>query len=154
MKAFEFRLQTKLEITERQEDIAKAELFEKQMIYDEALAQLNELLDNMEDINNTLRGKTGHSLHIDEIIVLKEYQLVLKDRIIEQELVVAEAETVMELARLALLEIVKERKALTRLREREYKDYMLEFMRVEQGEIDEVATTRYWRTNIRRNDDA
>ncbi|MGE5415973.1 MAG: flagellar export protein FliJ [Acidobacteriota bacterium] len=154
MKVFEFRLQTKLEITERQEDIAKAELFEKQMIYDEALAQLNELCDSMEELNNTLRGKTGHRLHIDDIIVLKQYQLVLKDRIIEQEAVVAEAETIMELARLALLEIVKERKTLTRLREREFKEYMREFMRVEQGEIDEVATTRYWRANIRRNDDA
>lgn len=145
MKAFEFRLQTKLDITGRQEDIARVEVAEKQKAYQCALDKLESLIQYMEDLHRMLRQKNRSSLSVQEVIAVKEYQGVLKERISDQKKVVKQAESELEEAQQVLLEIMKERKTLDRLREREYFEYLCEVMRQEQNQIDEVAIAQYIR---------
>lgn len=145
MKAFEFRLQTKLDITERQEDIARVEVAERQKAYQSAVDKLESLIQHMEDLHGMLRQKNNGSLPVQEVIAVKEYQGVLKERISYQRKVVKQAESELEEAQQVLLEIMKERKTLDRLREREYFEYLCEVMRQEQNQIDEVAIVQYIR---------
>lgn len=150
MKAFEFRLQTKLDLTNRQEDMAKEEARKKQADYDSEFDLLNSMLDMMAQLYDRLRKKRGHSLRVDEVIVLNNFMKVLKTNIENQELAVKRAEIALERARQELLEIMKERKTLEKLKENEYKEYLQEMLRLEQVVLDEVAITRYSRGNKRQ----
>jgi len=49
----------------------------------------------------------------------------------------------MEEVRGELVEIMKERKIMEKLRTRHYQEYMREFLREEQKQIDEMATTGF-----------
>ncbi|MGE5397841.1 MAG: flagellar export protein FliJ [Chitinophagales bacterium] len=143
MKVFEFRLQTKLDLTCRQEDIAKAETYAKQRVFDFECEVLDSLHSSQMELFNILRSQKG-GFKIDELVLYKDFQKVLRDKIVQQKETVLRAEELLEEARMVLMEIMKERKTLERLREKEYQSYLEEFMRIEQKIIDEAAVSRYW----------
>lgn len=145
MKAFEFRLQTKLDITSRQEDMAKEEVRKRQADYDRELEVLTTMLNMLAELHDRLRAKKGQSLRVDEVIVLTNFTKVLKNDIENQALAVRQAEMALERARQELLEIMKERKTLEKLKENEYQEYLQEMLRLEQGVLDELAITRHVR---------
>ncbi len=146
MRAFEFRLQTKLDLTCRQEELAKEEVFLKQQVFNKEWELLNQLIEQREDLNNSLRNQSGQSLRIVELIIFKDFQKLLRELLNKQEARVNEAEKALDKARAALLEKVKERKTLEKLREKEFQEYRQEFVRIEQSLIDEVALGRFWRS--------
>ncbi|MGE5422099.1 MAG: flagellar export protein FliJ [Ignavibacteriales bacterium] len=152
MKAFEFRLQTKLDLTIQQEEVAKEEVRKRQAVYDTEYDLLSTMLDLMAELHDRLRAKKGQSLKVDEVIVLNNFIKVLKTNIENQEMVVSEAERALELSRETLLQIMKERKTLEKLKENEYKEYMLEFMRLEQVVIDELAIGRHKRNEANKSE--
>lgn len=152
MKVYAFRLQTKLDITLRQEDIAKNELRDMQAVYDHELIVLQRLKDYQTELFGDIRGKRGY-LRIDDLILLKDYLKVLAEEIDNQNRVVCEAEENLEKARQHFMEIMRERKALEKLKERDYQEYLKEIIREEQALIDEVAIVRFWRSGMRESDD-
>jgi flagellar FliJ protein len=68
---------------------------------------------------------------------------LLKVWIIEQEERVKQAEQEAEEKRLALVEAMKDRKALETVRERNYEDYKLEEKRSEQVVVDGIVSYQY-----------
>lgn len=144
MRAFEFRLQTKLDITLQQEELARVELVEKQAAYDREMAELQRLEAHLEAVYDSLRGKRG-GIHVDSFIITKDYVKFMREQIDNQYRVVEEAEQILEIARFHYMELVKERKALEKLYEREFQEYLREVNRAEQTLIDEVALSRFWR---------
>lgn len=147
MKAFEFRLQTKLDLTCRQEELAKEEVFLKQQIFNKEWDLLNQLIRQMQELNDSLRNQSGQSLRIVELIISKDFQKLLRELLNKQEARVNEAEKALDKAREVLIEKIKERKTLEKLREKEFQEYRQEFVRIEQSLIDEVALGRFWRSN-------
>ena len=67
----------------------------------------------------------------------------LKYRIRAQEKVIAQAEAFAEEKRLALVEAMKERKMLEKLKERHHELYMTEESRAEQKRVDEIVSYQY-----------
>jgi flagellar FliJ protein len=144
MKKFVFRLQTKLDLVRRQEDQAKENLRLKQTRYQRELASLHSLHQKMRSLEAKWRDFNGKILSVDELILYRRYKEILNERIVLQQEKVYECSLLVEEARKVLLEILKEKKTLEKLRARQYREYWREVMRQEQILIDEVAVRGFY----------
>ncbi len=147
MKPFVFRLQTALDIKLKEEDKQKVELKKATKIYKKNLKLLKNLRDRLIEIQDILRGKQIKKMDILEIKNCQDYIPVLHERIKQQETVTESYRRDMEQIRSKLIGMMKERKILERLKTRHYQEYMKEYLRSEQNQIDELATTRYLHKN-------
>ncbi len=142
MKAFTFRLQTSLDVRCRQEDQQKQVLHQMIASYEASKEVLNSYLIRQEQLFVRIRQlQTGH-LDVPELTSSQNYVLVVKNQIEQQLLIVEQYRQAVEEARAKLLEIVKARKILEKLKERHYTEYRLEVLREEQKLIDEMAAGR------------
>ncbi len=147
MKPFVFKLQTALDLKLKEEDLQKEELHKATRIYKQNLKQLRSLQGRLVEIQDLLRGKQVKKIEILEIKRCQDYIPVLHDRIKQQEEVTENSRRKMEQVRGKLLAVMKERKILEKLKARHYREYMREFRREEQKQIDEMATVRYVHKN-------
>ena len=143
MKKFAFKLQTALDLKLKAEDRKKEELVTATGIYQENLCKLAELKARLNEIQGVLRGKQERNVDVFEIGWYQDYIPVLNEHIEQQCLYTEESRLDMETIRFELIELMKERKILEKLRDRNYKEYMREFLREEQKQIDEMATTGF-----------
>ncbi len=143
MKKFVFKLQTALDLKLKAEEIKKEELVTVTGIYKESCRVLESLKTRLAEIQDMVRGKQGEQLDVTEIKRCQEYIPVLNEHISQQALVTENHRTVMEQVRGELIQIMKDRKVLEKLKTRHYQEYMREFLREEQKQIDEMATTGF-----------
>lgn len=143
MKPFVFKLQSALNLKFREEDRLKERLHEANLVYRKNVSILAGLQCRLEEICNIIRGKQTDNLNIQEIRTCSEFIAVLNQRIVEQERVTEDSRIKMENVRSELLQIVRERKVMEKLKARHYKDYLNECLRQEQKEIDEMAMAGY-----------
>lgn len=143
MKPFLFKLQTALDIKLKEEDIQKEELYQATKVYKQNLRMLTGLKNRLVEIQDILRGKQVKNIDVLEIKNCQDYIPVLNERIKQQEEKTEDSRLEMEQVRSKLLEIMKKRKILEKLKNRHYDEYMREFLREEQKQIDEMATVGY-----------
>lgn len=143
MKPFVFKLQTALNLKIKEEDRVKEELRRLtnrcQEEFD-VLAALEERLGQLED---RLRRRQEARVDVAEIQRCLDYLPVMKDRILRQKEVIRRIKEEIEKTRQELVEIMRERKVLEKLRERHFAQYLVEVNREEQKIIDEMATNGY-----------
>lgn len=147
VKRFEYRLQTKLDLTVKQEEAARMELARCQREYRLQAAQLNRLYQKQSSVYERMRGSQRQVVELSQVVLLKNYLQVIKDNIRQQAEKVARAQVEVDRAHEELLGVMVERKTLQKLREKKWHEYIQEFNRQEQKAIDEVAMTTYWRVN-------
>lgn len=147
MKRFEFGLQTKLDVTVTREDQAKQELALRRAQLDSEKRRLQALEAEREQCYQRLRQGQQEVLQLDQLALVKSYLPRLKERIAAQAEQVRRAENEVQAAQQRLQELMQERKALEKLRDKEYAEYQQEVLRQEQLVIDEVAITGYWRSS-------
>jgi len=147
MKPFVFKLQTALEVKLTEEDIFKEQLSDATEVYKHNLGILLGLRKRLREIQGILRGNQSSELDIREIKNCQDFIPVLNDRIKAQETVTENSRQEMEGIRRQLVEIMKERKVLEKLRFRHYQEYVRESLREEQKQIDEMATVGHIRKN-------
>ncbi|PKM47623.1 MAG: flagellar export protein FliJ [Firmicutes bacterium HGW-Firmicutes-8] len=143
MKPFLFKLQTALDIKLKEEDIQKEKLYQATKVYKQNLRMLTGLKNRLVEIQDILRGKQVKNIDVLEIKNCQDYIPVLNERIKQQEEKTEDSRLEMERVRSKLLEIMKKRKILEKLKTRHYQEYMREFLREEQKQIDEMATIGY-----------
>lgn len=143
MAKFVYRLQSYLNLKEQVEELKKNE-------YGYALRRLEEerqkklqLEAEQETIVKIFRKSLLVSIKPVDIRRFNNRIELLKVWIIEQEQRVKQAEQEAEEKRLALVEAMKERKALETVRERSYEDYKLEEKRNEQVVVDGIVSYQY-----------
>jgi flagellar FliJ protein len=143
MAKFVYRLQSYLNLKEQVEELKKNE-------YGYALRRLEEerqkklqLEAEQEAIVEIFRKSLLVSIKPVDIRRFNNRIELLKVWIIEQEQRVKQAEQEAEEKRLALVEAMKERKALETVRERSYEDYKLEEKRNEQVVVDGIVSYQY-----------
>jgi len=143
MKPFVFKLQTALDIKLREEDAQKQKLHRLTEIY----KKNSELLENMkaqaEAVRDRIRVNQAQKLKVEEIKRCQDYLPVLNEKIKHHQEVTENSRLDMERTRNGLLETMKERKVLEKLRTRHYQEYVRECLREEQKQIDEMATIGY-----------
>ncbi|MCS6948885.1 MAG: flagellar export protein FliJ [Armatimonadota bacterium] len=140
MRRFEFSLQQVLEYRQRREEQmlrafaeAQAQLAHERSVLDRLLTEREACL---------YRSQRQNRLTIEILTVEQNYLSALEERIEVQRERVAQAERTLEERRQALIEAQRERKALERLREKQYEQWRQEMLRAEQKALDELATTR------------
>lgn len=140
MRRFEFSLQKVLDYRQRREEQALRAFAEAQAQLAQERAVLESLLHEREACLR--RSQRRHRLMMSMLTVEQTYLSALEERIVVQRERVTQAERLLEERRQALLEAQRERKALERLREKQYEQWRQEMLRVEQKALDELATMR------------
>lgn len=142
MKKFTFKLQTKLDIAEAQEKLAAEQLVLK-------ITERNNIIDNLNLNINKLKSLENSVRHLPfkQTLVVKEYLPVVRKYIQELNHELIKAEERVEVARNILIECKKETKTLTKLKEKEWAEYLQELNIEEQKEIDEIAINNHFRNN-------
>lgn len=143
MKPFVFKLQTSLDVKLKHEEMQKEKLNEATQVYRNNLERLHRLKERLMEIQDILRGKQKETLDIIDIKNYQDYIPVIDERIREQENITEVSRKEMEENRHRLVEIMRERKVLEKLKAKHYQEYMKEWLREEQKQIDEMATIRY-----------
>ena len=143
MKKFIYPLQSVLNLKEKMESQEKV-LFQAAMAElrkeEEELALLEQRKFEYEEL---LRESVSSRLDLLRVKTNKEAIEVMKELIRQQTGKVRKAERHAEIARKRLEEAMKERKTLERLREDAFAEYMKEYEKEEQKEIDELVSFRH-----------
>jgi flagellar FliJ protein len=146
VKVFRYRLQTSLNVRCRQEEQQKLVLQEKILHHEEGIMELNQMLARLENSYNRIRQLQIGNLNLRELEANNDFVIILTAQVEQQKLEVEYRRKAVEAAREKLLEIVKARKILEKLKEKHFEEYRLEMLREEQRVIDEMAArgTRVW----------
>lgn len=140
MKKYSFRLQTLLKIRELYEEQAERDFRIALQDLTSAVEVLDELRSRLAQTTKELNQVRQKRLDVSVHMLYDEYCKWLRERLQQQLLAVAAAEREVERYREVLLEKMKERKAIEKLRMRDYDRYLQELRRFEQGVIDDLGT--------------
>lgn len=151
MKPFEFKLQTSLCLKQKEEDRVKEELQIISSRYQEETRHLMLLAEQSVQLEDRLRKSQEAMVDVVETRLCLDYLPVMRGRIEGQQELVNLARAEMESIRQKLVEIMRKRKVLEKLKERHYTQYQLELTREEQKIIDEMATNGYNRKDAGLN---
>lgn len=148
MKPFKFRLQTKLNLASREEQLAKEEMQLRVRERDLIQSELEQIIDKQLEMEESIKQLMQEGFCVDKYMLFKDYLPVLKEcRIIKEE-DLARAEQDVESARIILIEKTRETQTLSKLREKEWYIYLQELQKEEQQVIDEIAINSHYRKNL------
>ena len=143
--AYQFKLEAVLTYRQNLEDMAKEKLVREEFIlrnHIEGLARLKEerqdMIKDFEERKKKSIPAALYSFYMDGI-QLKERAIHIQNNTIESQ------RQVVAKARQDLYEKVKGRKIIEKAKERDYQNYMKEFLRRSQNESDEMAILRFGR---------
>lgn len=143
MKKYEFRFKNILHVRELLEEQAEREFREAVIAYNTQLDRLEGLRAEAERLIGELYERRRGRIDVGVEMVYATYFTNLRERTEAQLLAVRAAEEEMELKRAALIEAMKERKVMEKLRLRDYDAWLLELKRWEQSMIDDLSTLRF-----------
>lgn len=147
MAKFVYRMQSILNIKNQMETQAKMELGQAQRRLMEEEERLSELYDRRRGYLEEGRRLRQEALKVQSLRD-NEYALARMEEFIEdQKLNVRKAEAEVEAARAKLEEIMKERKAQEKLRERAFEQFVRELNAQESKEVDELTSYTYGQKN-------
>lgn len=138
MKKFSFKLEKVLELREFEEEQAKIELG-KAIAETERINEELRLIAEKRVQNSKNRFSTGDVM---EQLAIENYITRLdseKERLLEE---LAQAELVVEQKRSVFAESLKNRKVISKLKEKRAAEYKKEFYKTEENEIDDVFTSK------------
>jgi len=139
MKRFGFSLQKVLNLREFEEDQAKNEL-------GKAIAESERIKAELEYValkrveSNTARGKTSD---MNEMMAIERFIVRLdlrKEELLEE---LAKAELVIEQKRQLFVEAMKNRKVVTKLKEKKEAEYKADMLKVEESAVDDIVGAKY-----------
>jgi flagellar FliJ protein len=145
-RVFKFRLQKVLEMREQREKLLSRQYNELLMQLEHERRLLLELQQLQAERREELAKKQRGAVEVHEVMNYFTYLEALAERIEEQVLRVREAEERAEEARQELLRASQERKAVEKLKEQQYDAWRKEQLRVEGVFLDEMASSRFNRT--------
>ncbi|MCR4440974.1 MAG: flagellar export protein FliJ [Peptococcaceae bacterium] len=139
---FRFRLASILRLKEYKEHLCRDEV--GKCLYNLYLAQNreNEIIQMLNKADEELKCLQEGVVNLQEIAIAWNYRKRLKKELTRQQAVVAEKQKELDEARGALLEAMKEKKVLEKLREKKRRDYLYEEDKKEQSLLDELAGCR------------
>lgn len=143
MKKFSYSLQNVLNLKEKMES-------QEKVLFQAAMAELRkeqEVLEELEQrklgYEERLRECVSTKLDLLSVKTNREAIEIMKDRIQQQVGRIRRAERHAEVARMRLEEAIKERKTLEKLKEDAFAQYMKDYEKEEQKEIDELVSFRH-----------
>ena len=141
MGKFKYSMQNILDIKIKLETQAKNEFSEANRAY--LIEKLEELFKKRAVYEAALKEQLSGSLNISEINICKKNINSLKSAIRTQLMNVKKAEDMLEVKRVALNELMKERKTHEKLRDKKFEDFQKEEKDNESKEIDQLVSFTY-----------
>lgn len=140
---YRFNLDSLLNYRRYQEDILQKELsdFKNQLVQHEQ--KLHQLKQDWRKYSRELSQQQQKGGTVSGLIMYFKYLDRLSMDIDNQKRLIAKAKKQFDRKRRELIEIVKKRKTLDRLKEKGFLTYQREMMRKDQNLMDEAAATRY-----------
>jgi len=142
-QGFKFRLQKVLEMREQREKLLHKRFMELLAAAEEEKRELEKLYRYQTQYREELNRKQRGAVDVNEVMQYLHYLEALARAIDEQILRVQEAEERAEEARRDLLKAQQEKKAVEKLKEKQYEDYLKEQQRAEVIFLDEVSSSRF-----------
>lgn len=145
MKPFKFKLQTSLDLEHHREEQQQKDLTEKIAIKNqqEMILQLYE--QQMVNLFEEIRSNQQQRVNVEQLRMQSEYLPILEGQTRDQAQVVSKCEHAVVASREKLLEVVRDRKVLEKLKVKHYEEYKKEIAREEQKMLDEMATNAFLR---------
>lgn len=140
MAGFKFRLQTLLKLKEQFEKNAKNELGVAIMKLEEEKSKLRVIEDNIDITTNDFREACSGVIRPEKIKDLKAYLEHLQLARDKQKENVKRQQKNVDIIRERLVEIMKERKVLENLKEKDFQEYLKEEAKKEQQQVDELVS--------------
>ena len=145
MSKFVYRMQNILNIKYKLEDQAKTEF----MLANQVLRQEEEKLQTLEErkkgYEEAVRQLLKNQLQVDRIKENQEAARRMEEFIREQKIRVAEAARQVEIKAAKLTELMQERKAQEKLKEKAFETFLQEENARESKEVDELVSFTYGR---------
>jgi flagellar FliJ protein len=148
MKAFHFRLQTKLDICQRQEQVTREEMHRRVAIRNQVLQELELLENRFQSLEQSIRELNANPGQFPKIMINRQYIPVLNQQIKTSEENLVLAEEAVEEVRMELIERMRETRTLEKLKDKAWHKYLHEMLLEEQKHIDEVAGTAHHRKSL------
>ncbi len=148
MRAFHFRLQTKLDICQRQEQVTREEMLRRVDIRNQVLQELELLENRFQSLEQSIREMNAGPGQFPRIMINRQYIPVLNQQIKASEENLALAEEAVEEVRMELIERMRETRTLEKLKDKAWHRYLHEMLLEEQKHIDEVAGTAHHRKSL------
>ncbi len=148
MQPFKFRLQTKLDISSREEQQIREELQLHIILRDQLQRELDEINFKINEIQADIKDLMMSRFSLEQFLILKNYLPIIRNMQANKKEELVRAQVAIVEIRNILIEKIKERKILQKLREKEWINYLMERNREEQKIIDELAINNHFRKNI------
>ena len=140
---YQFKLEALRRYRKHQEEVLQRELGDLQRFYEEAARKLNETVDRRRRTESELVCKQTEPGFASQVTLYERYLQDLEERINNQKKTVDKARKACTEKRALLLEVVKKRKTLERLKEHGLKVHIANLNHEEQKFIDEMAVNRF-----------
>ncbi len=147
MAKFIFKLQSILNIRIQQEDSKKNELGKAIQLLEVERKKLDGLEYLLEETVKRFNEKTKKST-VHELIEYNEYLSLLNSRIKTQKENVNNAALYVDKVREELIQAVKERKILEKLKEKKHDEYLIEQKKLEQKTNDEIISYNHNESSV------
>lgn len=143
MAVFKYRLQNVLDIKYRMEDQARAAFASAQAKLDEEEAKRDALVGRLHDYEEAGRKMREDILNVYDMRDNTRAIDIIKGQIAAQEKNVAQAQKVVEQARIRLTDAMQERKIHEKLKENSFEEFKREVNSAESKEVDELVSYTY-----------
>jgi len=151
MKRFQFRLQRVLEIKETIEEAKRRDFSSAFNQYQKKLYELNEMIQTLRKYQNELYEIERNGVDLHRFLYYFRFFTSFKSQILYQERMVKIANTEMEKRRTILIEAVKERKIIERLKEKKFQQYHYEAGKEEQFHLDDISSGKVYQRMNKNN---
>lgn len=146
MTKFNFRLSTYLNLKEKIEDQKKLEYGKSLNLLEAEKQKKEEMIINRSNSINSFKNSINKHISPSDLQVHNNYLSYLKIAIVKQDSVIEKAAEDAELKRQELVEAMKQRKMLDKLKERSLEAYIEESKRDENKITDEIVSYKYFAT--------
>jgi flagellar FliJ protein len=142
---YQFKLEALLNHRRHQEEVCQKELAQTERQLADEQGKLRQQKREMRENIQKLQTKQKESINVSDIILSVNYIQQLSKNIEDQKNCVREATKKVNQKRNELIVIVKKRKTLEKLKEKDRLTYQQKMMQNERKLMDEVASTRHAR---------
>jgi flagellar FliJ protein len=140
-----FTLEALLNHRRHQEEVCQKELAQTERLLADEKGKLRRLKNEKRDNIQKLQIKQKEKINVSDIILSVNYIQQLSEKIKKQKRCVREATETVNQKRHELITLVKKRKTLEKLKEKEWLAYQQKMMQNERKFMDDVASTRHAR---------
>ncbi len=140
MQKFRFKLEKILDLKQREEDERQAQFKAAQVTYEEADENLKELKNKCDTYRMGYREAQLGCIEIEQVQFYQRFIYQLENQIERETLNVKTLYDSLNIAQENLLEAVREKKKLEKLKEKHIEDYGKMLKKYEQQQVDEIST--------------